>query len=130
MVTALDKISIKKDLTVEELGFLESEMLKNRKSKEAAWGLWVGLSFFGAHRFYTENYMYASAMFITTFLPLLVIIILLFNNIYNFLMGFSLFLIIGSVIWSWVDAFFLNSRVNEFNNDIELKIVNNIIKNR
>jgi TM2 domain-containing membrane protein YozV len=120
----------KRDLTLEELALLESEMLKKRKNKEAAWGLWAGLSFFGAHRFYTENYQYASAMLLTTFLPLSVLITLLFSDYNKFLFFTSLFLLIGSVIWSWIDAFFLNKRVDEINDNIEHSIVNSIKEQR
>ncbi|OOE12828.1 NINE protein [Fictibacillus arsenicus] len=122
---------LKIDLTLEELAFLESEMLKKSKSKEAAWGLWAGLSFFGAHRFFTEDYKYASAMLGTTFIPLAILIYMLFDYYYNEpLFYFSLFLLIGSVIWSWIDAFFLNRRMIQLNETIEQNILNQIQQNR
>ncbi|WCN37914.1 TM2 domain-containing protein [Aneurinibacillus uraniidurans] len=124
----------KKDLTLEELGILESEMLKKRKNKEAAWGLWAGLSFFGAHRFYTENYGYASAMLLTSALPIVVIILLSLTTdltgFSNFLFFFSVFLLIGSVIWSWIDALFLNRRVEQLNDAIECEIIHKIKSDR
>jgi TM2 domain-containing membrane protein YozV len=129
-VINLNKQLSKRDLTLEELAFLESEMLKRRKTKEAAWGLWAGLSFFGAHRFYTEDYKYASAMLSTTFIPLIVLIIFLFTSYNKFLFFLSLFLLIGSVIWSWIDAFFLNNRVEELNDKLEQSVVNNISDQR
>ncbi|MBN3552850.1 TM2 domain-containing protein [Fictibacillus nanhaiensis] len=122
---------VKSELTLEELAYLESEMLKKSKSKEAAWGLWAGLSFFGGHRFFTEDYKYASAMLTTTFIPFIVLIYMIFNSYYNEpLFYISLFLLIGSVIWSWIDAFFLNKRVIQLNDGIEQNILDQIQLNR
>ena len=123
------------DLTLEELAVLESEMLKRRKNKEAAWGLWAGLSYFGAHRFYTENYRYASAMLLTSIIPIFAIIIMLFNVEYyygftRFLMTLFIFFLVGSVIWSWIDAFFLNKRIDELNDVTEIRILNSIREQR
>ncbi|GGI16145.1 TM2 domain-containing protein [Gottfriedia solisilvae] len=120
----------KRDLTLEELGFLESEMLKKMKSKDAAWGLWAGLHFFGAHRFYTEDYKYGSAMFLSIMLPLIAIIFLFFTDTVNLLFYISLCLIVCSLLWSWIDAFFLNSRLNQFNETVEQTILENIRENR
>jgi TM2 domain-containing membrane protein YozV len=116
----------KRQLTLEQLAFLESEMRKNEKNKDAAWGLWAGLSFFGAHRFYTEDYGYATAMLLTTIIPLIGLIILLFNDAFNSLFYICLAFVIGSVIWSWIDAFFLNSRVAKINDEIEQNIITSI----
>jgi hypothetical protein len=122
---------VKTDLTLEELAYLESEMLKKSKSKEAAWGLWAGLSFFGAHRFFTEDYKYGAAMLSTTLVPLAVMIIMFTTLYYNEpLFYLSLFLLIGSVIWSWIDAFFLNKRVIQLNESIEQSILEQIQQNR
>ena len=123
------------DLTLEELAVLESEMLKRRKNKEAAWGLWAGLSYFGAHRFYTENYRHASAMLLTSIIPIFAIIIMLFNVEYyygftRFLMTLFIFFLVGSFIWSWIDAFFLNKRIDELNDVTEIRILNSIREQR
>jgi hypothetical protein len=116
---------------LEELAYLESEMLKKSKSKEAAWGLWAGLSFFGAHRFFTEDYKYATAMLATTFIPLAVLIFMFSTFYYDEpLFYLSLFFLIGSVIWSWIDAFFLNRRVIQLNESIEQVILGQIQQNR
>ncbi|WP_064093104.1 TM2 domain-containing protein [Rossellomorea aquimaris] len=120
----------KRDLTLDELVYLESEMINRRKSKDAAWGLWAGLSFFGAHRFFTEDYRYASAMFLTTFIPLLIVVASLFNETYNFIFNFSLFLLFSSVIWSWIDAFFLNARITNYNEKAERAVLQSILNNR
>jgi hypothetical protein len=120
----------KKDLTLEELGFLETEMLKKMKSKDAAWGLWAGLHFLGAHRFYTEDYKFGSAMFISIVLPLSAIIFLLYTDTINILFYIFLGLTACSLLWSWIDAFFLNSRINNFNETVEQSILDHIRENR
>ncbi|GIO07775.1 hypothetical protein J31TS6_38030 [Brevibacillus reuszeri] len=127
--------NLKMDLTLEELAILESEMMKKRKNKEAAWGLWAGLSFFGAHRFYTENYGYASAMLLTSIIPIIALIIMpyttdLENFSTRFFLGVFITLLVGSVIWSWIDAFFLNKRMDELNDQIERSILDNIKEQR
>lgn len=127
--------NLKMDLTLEELAILESEMIKKRKNKEAAWGLWAGLSFFGAHRFYTENYGYASAMLLTSIIPIIALIIMpyttdLENFSTRFFLGIFITLLVGSVIWSWIDAFFLNKRMDELNDQIERSILDNIKEQR
>ncbi|PEJ60284.1 hypothetical protein CN692_03045 [Bacillus sp. AFS002410] len=120
----------KKDLTLEELGFLETEMLKKMKNKEAAWGLWAGLHFWGAHRFYTEDFKYGSAMFLSIMLPLTAIIILLYNDTINLLFYIFLGLTACSLLWSWIDAFFLNTRINDFNETVEQSILDHIRETR
>lgn len=125
----------KMDLTLEELAILESEMLKKRKSKEAAWGLWAGLSFFGAHRFYTENYKYALAMLLTSIIPIISIVFILmtldlYYGFHLFLLNFFIFFLVGSVIWSWIDAFFLNKQVELCNEKAEKLILDSIRKQR
>jgi TM2 domain-containing membrane protein YozV len=126
----MENLDLKRGLTLEELGILETEMAKHRKSKDAAWGLWAGLHFFGAHRFYTDNYMYASLMLATNVIPVIAIILLI---IYTQLVGFSMFLLwvsiillAGSLIWSWIDAFFLNRRIKDINETKELEVIKRI----
>jgi hypothetical protein len=126
----MDNLGLKRGLTLEELGILESEMAMNRKSKDAAWGLWAGLHFFAAHRFYTENYIYASLMLATTLLPIIGIFFLAiftdFEGFSLFLLWVSIILLAGSVIWSWIDAFFLNRRIKDINETKELEIIKRI----
>ncbi|MBO8172968.1 MAG: hypothetical protein H0Z33_13895 [Bacillaceae bacterium] len=130
----MDNTYLKQQLTLEELSILESEMLKKRKGKEAAWGLWAGLSFFGAHRFYTEDYKYASVMLTTTIIPIIgLILILIYGSDTDstwFLVRLFLIFLAGSVVWSWIDAFFLNRRLETLNNEIEQKILQDIMQKR
>lgn len=100
------------------------------KSKEVAWGLWTGLHFLGAHRYYTNNHVYASIMLATGLIPTIAIFLL---TIYTDLEGFNLFLfwfflimLACSFLWGWVDAFFLNKRIEEINREQERKIINKI----
>ncbi|WCN37911.1 NINE protein [Aneurinibacillus uraniidurans] len=120
----------KKDLTLEELYILESEMLKRRKSKAVAWGLWAFLSFFGAHRFYTENYVSASAMLLIITSPIFMTILLPAPTNHSFLFPFSMLLIASSIIWGGIDAFFLSRRVEKLNDAIEYEIIHKIKSNR
>lgn len=117
-------------LTLEELGILEAELLKKRKSKEVVWGLWAGLHFFGAHRFYTENYLYASVMFATTIIPSFAIILLaLYSDLeafMYFLLWFFIVILSGSILWSWIDAFYLNKRIEVMNHEQERIVIHRI----
>ena len=88
------------------------------------------IRYFGAHRFYTENYRYASAMLLTSIIPIFAIIIMLFTVEYyygftKFLMTLFIFFLVGSVIWSWIDAFFLNKRIDELN-DVTVRFASSI----
>ncbi|WP_281887409.1 TM2 domain-containing protein [Paenibacillus sp. YYML68] len=126
----MDHLKEKSELTLEELGILESEMQSRRKSREAAWGLWAGLSFFGAHRFYTGDYAYASIMLLTSIIPLIGLLLLsTFLHMDGFgyvLLWFFGCLLAGSVIWSWLDAFFLNRRIDQWNHEEEARILQKI----
>ncbi|WP_159887759.1 NINE protein [Paenibacillus puerhi] len=100
------------------------------KSKEVAWGLWTGLHFIGAHRFYTNDYWYASLMLATGIIPSIAIILL---TVYTDLEGFNFFMLwffilmlFGSFLWGWIDAFFLNKRIEEINHEQERKIIHRI----
>jgi hypothetical protein len=123
----MDNLNLLRTLTLEELGILEAESLKKRKSKEVAWGLWTGLHFFGAHRFYTDNYLYASIMLATSVVPSVAIILLSvysdFEGFNKFMLWLSICMLSGSVLWSWIDAFFLNKRVDEINHEQERNII-------
>ncbi|WP_028563502.1 TM2 domain-containing protein [Paenibacillus pinihumi] len=129
-----DNIHDKRTFTLEELGILDTEMHKLRKTKEAAWALWLCMSFFGAHRFYTENYVYASWMLFTSAAPIVIIMILIMQDSGDgpalFFLWLSVIMLIGSVIWSWVDAIFLNGRIENLNNEKEHEIIRRIMNTR
>ncbi|WP_094018220.1 NINE protein [Paenibacillus rigui] len=126
----MDNLKLLRTLTLEELGILEAESQKKMKSKDVAWGLWTGLHFIGAHRFYTNNHLYASFMLATSLIPSIAIFLL---AVYTELEGFSYFMLwffisilIGSFLWGWVDAFFLNKRIEEINLEQERIIIHRI----
>ena len=119
----------KSKLTLEQYAFLETEMLIRRKNKEAAWGLWAGLSFFGAHRFYTEDYKIGSAMLLTTIIPLSYLILVYMQLLSDVLFIPALFFLFGSVLWSWIDAFFLNHRIDSINRETENEIIHMLLHN-
>lgn len=119
----------KSKLTLEQYAFLETEMLIRSKNKEAAWGLWAGLSFFGAHRFYTEDYKIGSAMLLTTIIPLSYLILVYMQLLSDVLFMPALFFLFGSVLWSWIDAFFLNRRIDSINRKTENEIIHMLLHN-
>lgn len=119
----------KSKLTLEQYAFLETEMLIRRKNKEAAWGLWAGLSFFGAHRFYTEDYKIGSAMLLTTIIPVSYLILVYMQLLSDVLFIPALFFLFGSVLWSWIDAFFLNDRIDSINRETENEIIHMLLHN-
>lgn len=90
----------KKELTNDQMIMLESEMNKVRKNKTPAWLLWVFTGPFGGHRFYMGDIGYAIAMLF---------------------LGWATF-----GIWWLVDAFFINKRIEEKNNEKELELINQI----
>ncbi|MDR6550825.1 NINE protein [Paenibacillus qinlingensis] len=126
----MDNLHLLRTLTLEELAILEAELLKKRKSKEVVWALWSVLHYFGAHRYYTENYLYASLMFTATVFPGIGIILLAIytdlESFSQFLLWFSIIILSGSLLWSWVDAFFLNRRIEEMNHQQEKNVIHRI----
>lgn len=93
-------LQFKKNLTNDQLILLESEMNKKRKSKTPAWLLWVFTGGIGGHRYYLGDIGYAVAM---TFLN---------------------WATLG--IWSLIDAFLINRRIEQKNEQIELDILSMI----
>ncbi len=64
-------------------------------------------------------------MFIFIMLPLIAINFLLYFGTINIL--FYIFLgLIECSLWRWVDAFFLNPRIKDFNETVEQAILNHI----
>lgn len=126
----MDNLQLLRTLTLEELAILEAELLKKRKSKEVVWALWSVLHYFGAHRYYTENYLYASLMFAATVVPGIGIFLLaIYTELQAFsyfLLWFSIAILAGSLLWSWIDAFFLNRRIEEMNHEQERSVIHRI----
>lgn len=87
-------------MTTEELQLLESEMQNERKNKTPLWLLWVFTGGIGGHRFYLGDIGMGVAM--------------LFCNWMTF------------GIWALVDAFFINRRLREKNEQKEIEIMQKI----
>lgn len=118
----------KTDLTLTELQTLDMELRKRGRSRDTLWALWGLLSYFGAHRYYVGDNGYATAMFATSFVPMVGIAIQFIlgptDSVTNTaLFWFFVFWLGASVLWSWIDAFFVNGRIERFNEETEQEIL-------
>lgn len=96
-------ILLKSQLTPDELTIVKQEFDKKSRNKILTFVIWILLGVFGAHRVYLKNYWRAFFMFITG--------------------G-------GCGVWWIIDAFFLNGRLEELNDEIELEIIQEVLNNR
>lgn len=125
----------KTDLTLTELQLLDLEMRKLGRSRDTLWALWGLLSYFGAHRYYIGDNGYATAMFATSFVPMVGIAIQFVvspmkSTASSALFWFFVFWLGASVLWSWIDAFFVNGRIERFNQELEESILAQIAADR
>lgn len=96
----MDTILHKQGLTAEQLAMVQSEVMKNQKSKGIAFALWFFLGVFGAHRFYLGDTGYAVAML---------------------LLGWMTF-----GIWWIIDAFLISGRIDRDTLQVELKAIEKV----
>jgi hypothetical protein len=125
----------KTDLTLTELQLLDLEIHKLGRSRDTLWALWGLLSYFGAHRYYIGDNGYATAMFATSFVPMVGIAIQFIvspmkSTVDGALFWFFVFWLGASVLWSWIDAFFVNGRIERFNSELEESILDQITADR
>ncbi|RKZ18014.1 hypothetical protein DRQ53_01765 [bacterium] len=125
----------KSDLTLTELQRLDMELRKRGRSRDTLWALWGLLSYFGAHRYYVGDNGYATAMFATSFVPMIGIAIqFMFLPADSVTAGVLFWVFVfwlgASVLWSWIDAFFVNGRVERFNDEAETQIIAEIAAER
>lgn len=125
----------KSDLTLTELQRLDLELRGQGRSRDTLWALWGLLSYFGAHRYYVGDFGYATAMFATSFVPMVGLAIqLIYSDIETAtstaLFWFFVFWLVASVLWSWIDAFFVNGRVERFNAELERRIIDELAAER
>ena len=125
----------KTDLTLTELQLLDIELRKRGRSRDTLWALWGLLSYFGAHRYYVGDNGYATAMFATSFVPMVGLAVQFIMKpseevVSGFLFWFFVFWLGASVLWSWIDAFFVNGRVERFNASMEEAILEEITRDR
>lgn len=90
----------KKDLTQDEMMFLETELNKVRKEKTPMWLLWFFTGAVGGQRYYLGDIGMAVCM-----------------TFFNW-MTFG--------VWGIIDAFFINRRINKKNEEKEMEILTQI----
>jgi TM2 domain-containing membrane protein YozV len=95
-----DNLIAKQNLSQQQLLMVSSEMNNKQKSKGVGYALWFFLGALGAHRFYSGNVGYAICM-------------LLFGWATCF-------------IWNLVDVFFIGKAIEKKNQEMELKIINEL----
>lgn len=92
-------ILLKQQLTPQQMVMLQSEFDRKKKSKGAAYAFWFFLGAFGGHRFYSRDTKRAICMLLT--------------------LG-------GLGFWAFFDVFFIGSRIEELNDEIEAELIQNI----
>ncbi len=90
---------LKQNLTAQQLALVDSEMPKKAKSKTLAYIFWFFLGVLGGHRFYAGDVGRGILMAVT--------------------LG-------GLGIWAFIDVFFIGSRIEEKNDQIELAIIQRV----
>lgn len=92
-------IVAKRDLTPHELNILQFEYQKRKRSRFVTWLLWLAAGIVGGHRYY------------------------LGHNIQGLLMTITLG---GLGIWAFINLFYLNRWVDEYNAALESGIIEQI----
>lgn len=96
----MSNLMYKQGMTHQQLAMVESEFSSKQKSPIVAWLLWLFAATLGGHRFYLGNTGYAICM-------------ILFGWVTLF-------------IWPLVDGFFINRRIRQINDEIELNIITRV----
>ncbi|WP_132769867.1 TM2 domain-containing protein [Tepidibacillus fermentans] len=99
----MDLLSLKKDLTAEELTLVNMELERKKKSSTAMWILWLFLGGLGGHRYYLGDIGRGITMTLT--------------------LG-------GLGIWTLIDAFFIGKRLEHKNLELEMEIIDKVKKMR
>ena len=126
----------KRDLKTAELARLEYEIGQRKVNPEAAWALWVFLSYLGAHRFYLGDHGVGSAMLLTTTVPSLCIIVQLgsaangSSTVFESSLVFWISVLLLSLVWSWVDGLRISPRLRRANAELEQRILQEIDSER
>ncbi|MGY3715698.1 TM2 domain-containing protein [Sutcliffiella cohnii] len=101
----MSNLSLKQNLTQEQLSILSSELEHRRKSKLITFLLWFFLGMFGVHRFYLGDFGLGIALL---------------------LLGWLTF-----GIWNLIDGIYcLVKRVDEMNSMLERKLIHDIAAER
>lgn len=95
----MNNLLLKKDMSAEQLAMVQSEVDSKGKSKGIAYALWLFTGGLGGHRYYLGDIGYAIAMTLT-------------------LGGFGL--------WSLIDVFFIGSRLEKKNEELEYESIQKV----
>ncbi|HKK72238.1 MAG TPA: TM2 domain-containing protein [Candidatus Krumholzibacteria bacterium] len=105
----------KEDLSRRELLRFELESREGLPTPEVTWMLWVFFSAFGAHRFHLGDAKHGAAILLGTVGAVVWGIVALIESTRTGVGAGSLagafVLFVVSVVWSWVDALFINRRL-------------------
>ena len=95
----MSNIAAKQGLTTQELSMIQSEMMNKQKSKGIAYALWFFLGGLGGHRYYAGDTG----------------------------MGIAMTLTLGGLgLWAFIDVFFIGKAIENKNEVLERKIIENI----
>jgi TM2 domain-containing membrane protein YozV len=105
----LDNLMLKSQLDARELMLLDMEMKRHGKEMVIAYAFWFFLGVFGAHRFYIGRTGSAVAQLV---------------------LSITIVGLIITGIWAIIDAFLLYNYVNEHNDEVENRLLNEILTGR
>lgn len=115
----MSNLSMKQELTQQELQILQSEYENKKKSTLISYLLWYFLGLFGMHQFYLGNPLQG----------ILYLVLLTIGSLTAFiLIGFFILIPLG--IWWLIDAFLIPSYIQKLNEKVEKEILQNILNSR
>lgn len=127
----LDLLSMKKDLSSQELSMLESEFRRRKKSRVVLWLLWWFTGIIGGHRYYLGDKRQALLQTIVFILAIVLgfsLIASAENEVEALIYGpMALFMFLSvPALLAIIDAFFIGRRLARKNEEIEINIINEI----
>ena len=126
-----DLLTLKKDLTTQELSMLSIEIERSKKSSTALWLLLLFTGLVGGHRYYLGDKGRAILQTIVFLLAIVLgfdLIASAENELEAFVYGpMALFMFLSvPSFWALIDAFFIGRRLARKNEEIEKSIINQI----
>jgi TM2 domain-containing membrane protein YozV len=112
----MSNLSLKQQLSQQQLTMVQSELEHKKKSVAVAYVLAILLGGLGAHRFYVRKTGTAVTQLVLTLLGYLTMVILI---------GFLFVGIVG--IWVLVDLFLLHGYVKRLNEEIERDLIHQVM---
>ena len=95
----MNNLSLKKELTSEQLSMVQSEVDRHKKDKVVMYMLWLFLGGIGGHRYYLGDIGYAIGMTLT--------------------LG-------GLGVWALIDVFFIGKRLEKKTENLERRIIGKV----